>query len=57
MTNKKTEENKFQFRHFLTPDEVANILTVTYEEVINLIHQGKLHAIVVDNNYRIRNTN
>lgn len=46
-------KNEFRFKHFLTPDEVANILIITYETVLNLIHQGDLNAIIVDNSYRI----
>ena len=39
---------------FWTPDQFAKVLNVTPRTVINLIHDGKIHAVVVGGKRRTR---
>lgn len=38
----------------LTPKEVSNILQINYRRVLDLIHLGKLDAIKIGRDFRIR---
>ena len=37
----------------LTPQEVAEILSLKYRKILELIHHGKLKAIQIDKSFRV----